>query len=98
MSRDDVTASHAQPTTTANQMPAMPTGPASVIATGAKNPRRMARPQTNDSRAIDVCFRRDIALPLQVQSDRTTASYRDGVLRVELPKAEGVRSRRVDVH
>ena len=42
-------------------------------------------------------FRRDVALPLRVQSDRTTATYRDGVLRIELPKAEGARSRRVDV-
>src|SRR5262245_27376802 len=42
-------------------------------------------------------FRRDVALPVRVQSDKTSASYGDGVLRIELPKAEGARARRVDV-
>jgi len=42
-------------------------------------------------------FRRDVALPVPVQADKTSASYRDGVLRIELPKAEGARARKVDV-
>jgi HSP20 family protein len=43
-------------------------------------------------------FRREVALPVPVQADQTRASYRDGVLRIELPKAEGAKARRVDVH
>jgi len=43
-------------------------------------------------------FRREIALPVPVRADRTKASYRDGVLRIELPKTEAAKSRRVEVH
>jgi len=39
-------------------------------------------------------FRRDVPLPVAVLADTVTASYRDGVLRVTLPKAEGARARR----
>lgn len=42
-------------------------------------------------------FRRDVALPVAVKADKTKASYRDGVLRVELPKADGARARRIEV-
>jgi HSP20 family protein len=42
-------------------------------------------------------FRRDVVLPVAVQVDKTKASYRDGVLRIELPKAEAARPRRIAV-
>ncbi len=42
-------------------------------------------------------FRRDVALPVAVKADKTSASYRDGVLRIELPKSDEVRSRRIAV-
>jgi HSP20 family protein len=42
-------------------------------------------------------FRRDVPLPVPVVADRVTASYRDGVLRVTLPKAEGSHLRRWSV-
>ena len=42
-------------------------------------------------------FRRDVALPVSVKADKTQASYRDGVLRIELPKADGARARRIAV-
>lgn len=42
-------------------------------------------------------FRRDVALPVSVKPDKTRASYRDGVLRVELPKADAARARRIEV-
>ena len=43
-------------------------------------------------------FRREVVLPVPVQADKTRASYRDGVLRIELPKAEGATAQRIDVH
>lgn len=43
-------------------------------------------------------FRRDVALPVPVKSDKTKASYRDGVLRIELPKVDGSRARRIVVN
>ena len=43
-------------------------------------------------------FRREIALPVPVKPDATRASYRDGVLRIELPKSEGAKARKIDVH
>jgi len=42
-------------------------------------------------------FRRDVILPTAVQADKTKASYRDGVLRVELYKSEEARPRRITV-
>ena len=42
-------------------------------------------------------FRRDVALPVSVKADKTKANYRDGVLRIDLPKADGARARRIAV-
>ena len=42
-------------------------------------------------------FRRDVALPASVKAEKTKASYRDGVLRIELPKADGAGARRIAV-
>lgn len=42
-------------------------------------------------------FRRDVALPVSVKSDKTKATYRDGVLRIELPKSDAARARRIAV-
>jgi HSP20 family protein len=43
-------------------------------------------------------FRRDVALPVSVKPDKTKASYREGVLRIELPKADTARARRIAVN
>ena len=44
-------------------------------------------------------FERLIQLPMAVQSDRVTATYRDGVLEIKLPKAEELKPKeiRIDV-
>jgi HSP20 family protein len=42
-------------------------------------------------------FRRDVPLPVPVLADKVRASYRDGVLRVALPKAGGAAVRRWSV-
>ena len=42
-------------------------------------------------------FRRDVPLPATVNADMAKATYRDGVLRVVLPKIEGAPSRRLSV-
>lgn len=42
-------------------------------------------------------FRREVSLPAAVQGDKTKARYRDGVLRIELPKADEARPRRIAV-
>ena len=42
-------------------------------------------------------FHRAIPLPVGVQADRASASYRNGVLRIELPKTEHSRARRIPV-
>ena len=43
-------------------------------------------------------FRREVALPVPVKADLTKARYQDGVLRIELPKADGARARRIAVN
>jgi len=42
-------------------------------------------------------FRREIPLPVAVKAERAKATYRDGVLRIELPKVEGARSKQISV-
>ncbi|OYT99616.1 MAG: heat-shock protein Hsp20 [Burkholderiales bacterium PBB1] len=42
-------------------------------------------------------FRREVVLPAAVQADKTKAHYRDGVLRIELPKTDAARARRIAV-
>ncbi|HSD39845.1 MAG TPA: Hsp20/alpha crystallin family protein [Rhodocyclaceae bacterium] len=42
-------------------------------------------------------FRRNVALPVAVKAEETKATYRDGVLRVELPKAEALRTKHISV-
>ncbi len=42
-------------------------------------------------------FRRDIPLPAPVKPGKANARYRDGVLRVELPKAKNAFKRHIDI-
>ena len=42
-------------------------------------------------------FRREVALPVPVKADKTKASYREGVLRIELPKSDEACMRRISV-
>jgi len=42
-------------------------------------------------------FRRDIALPADVDSNKVEAAYKDGVLSIKLPKAEVTRAVKVKV-
>lgn len=42
-------------------------------------------------------FRRVVALPTEIDPDKSDAQYRDGVLTITLPKSESARSRRVKI-
>jgi len=42
-------------------------------------------------------FERTVQLPMHVQAGRVTATYRDGVLEVKLPKAEEVRPKEIKI-
>jgi HSP20 family protein len=42
-------------------------------------------------------FERSIRLPMPVQADRVSATYRDGVLAVRLPKTEEVRPKEIKI-
>jgi len=63
--------------------------------------KRLDHEIKRDAYALLQCaygaFQRDIALPVAVQADKARANYRDGVLRIELPKAEGARRRQIAV-
>jgi HSP20 family protein len=43
-------------------------------------------------------FRRELQLPLPVDAERAAASYRDGVLRITVPRLASGRGRRIAVH
>lgn len=63
--------------------------------------KQMARERTEGSYSISECaygsFARAVPLPDEVDIDRASASYRRGVLRVELPKAAPGRRRALPV-
>ena len=42
-------------------------------------------------------FRRSIALPTRVDSNKVTATYQDGILKVTLPKAEEAKPKQIQV-
>ena len=43
-------------------------------------------------------FRRSISLPTQVDASKATATYRDGILTITLPKAEEARPKQIQVN
>jgi HSP20 family protein len=43
-------------------------------------------------------FRRSIALPVQVDANKVSATYRDGILTVTLPKAEEAKPKQIQVN
>lgn len=43
-------------------------------------------------------FRRNLVLPHAVDAERTQAHYRSGVLRIDMPRADRERGRRIPVH
>lgn len=49
------------------------------------------------SERVFGAFSRTVALPAPVQGDKVSASYRDGVLTVVLPKAEEAKPRKIEV-
>jgi HSP20 family protein len=63
--------------------------------------KQFDREATNGRYSVVQCaygsFCRDVALPVPVKPDQTKASYRDGVLRIELHKADAARARRIAV-
>ncbi len=50
-----------------------------------------------ESEAKPETFSRVVTIPEQVQADKVTAQYQDGVLTVTLPKVEAVKPRKVSV-
>ena len=42
-------------------------------------------------------FERTLSLPIPVQADKVTATYRDGVLTVKLPKVEEVKPKEIEI-
>ena len=70
----------------------------SLIVRGEK---RMERERTHGRYHISQCaygnFQRVIPLPDEIESSKASASYRNGVLRVELPKSASRQSRIIKV-
>lgn len=42
-------------------------------------------------------FERSVALPVPIQADKVTATYRDGVLEIRLPKAEEAKPKEIKI-
>ncbi len=63
--------------------------------------KRFEREQAEGRYRVRQCaygsFHRAIPLPAPVQAEKAKASYRNGVLRIELPKTERARARRIEI-
>jgi HSP20 family protein len=63
--------------------------------------KRVDRERKNGGWHVRQCaygsFKRNVELPVEVQPDRCSAHYRDGVLRIELVKVDGARPPRIAV-
>lgn len=65
--------------------------------------RQFEAPQADDKRTVYArersagSFRRVISLPEDVDAERVTARYTDGVLHVSIPKREASKPRRIEV-
>jgi HSP20 family protein len=53
--------------------------------------------QTHRSERFVGRFQRSLTLPVAVQVDKTTASYKDGVLTITLPRAEEAKPKQIQV-
>jgi HSP20 family protein len=43
-------------------------------------------------------FSRSISLPFEVDGDKVDASFKDGVLKIVLPRSEAVKPKKIEVH
>jgi HSP20 family protein len=43
-------------------------------------------------------FSRSISLPFEVDGDKVDASFKDGVLKIALPRSEAVKPKKIEVH
>lgn len=68
-----------------------------TIAGARKSPAEMKGGVVHRSELGSGRFSRTIDLPTEIDPDRTTAEYRDGVLRITMHKAEHVMPRKIDV-
>jgi HSP20 family protein len=55
------------------------------------------QPETYRSERCTGKFQRSISLPFPIQADRIHATYKNGVLTVNLPKSEEAKPRKVEV-
>jgi HSP20 family protein len=62
-----------------------------------RSDRELKRGRYSVAQCAYGSFRRNVVLPVRVKAEETKASYRDGVLRIELPKDEAARAIRIAV-
>ncbi len=69
-----------------------------LVIRGERRPEPEAEKVSYHRREREMgAFSRSITLPARVAADKTTASVKDGVLKLVLPKAEDVKPKRVDI-
>ncbi len=63
-----------------------------------KEEKRESEGETFRSERTFGKFHRTVSLPVPVDAQRVKATYRDGILQVELPKAEEAKPKQIEVH
>lgn len=97
-------AENANEVTVTMDIPGVDQGAIDVQLTGdsltVRGEREVARPEGQNYVHLERphgAFQRSFTIGVAVQPDRVTASYRDGVLTITLPKAETVKPRKVQI-
>jgi HSP20 family protein len=68
-----------------------------TIAGARKSPAELTGGVVHRNELGSGRFSRTIDLPTEIDPDRTSAEYKDGVLRITMSKAEHVKPRKIDV-
>ncbi len=68
-----------------------------LVIQGERTEEKPSQGQSHRTERYYGKFSRTVSLPSEVDADKVTATYRDGVLLVRLPKAEQAKPRQIEV-
>jgi HSP20 family protein len=69
-----------------------------LTVTGEKKQEKEEKETYHCTERCYGTFSRSISLPFEVDGDKVDASFKDGVLKIVLPRSEAVKPKKIEVH
>ena len=69
-----------------------------LTVTGEKKQEKEEKETYHCTERCYGTFSRSISLPFEVDGDKVDASFKDGVLKITLPRSEAVKPKKIEVH